>query len=802
MPTATKKKPLGTNIPGTSNVSLEDNQIVVLGDFDENGNFIAFIGPGGRRFTAGTSGVNQLTAGDGISLNPPGGVGTVQVTNTRQGTVQSVGLQMPPSFTVRDSPITVSGDLQVEWGPGLVPPTVLTSGPYRSDYYINSQGMSVPVIATSIPYIGFLGSATGGANQTFTNPTLGAYAADETRMTVLVNGVAITPVESFVLNGDILTILDYLAPNAEVDVISKAITAAGVSIGTVSNVSVSTNLENALRVLTPTSTPVIDLATTIVNPTTSFLRGDGVFNDDPSFITRHQDVNSPYRATLATPTVTSLTATTLTVSSAAGFFVGQFISAKNLVFTSLEITAINGLDLTVSSTTQWGSTPPTVTTPEIYTWFVPAEGNILIYSRANQRYNANAVINSDFVNRSFRIGNFNAHFGDLTLQADNITITHAGTRYLTGSRNTVVGSNAGVRLQGASNDNTCIGYSAGEGLTTNSTDNIAIGSQSFLNAFSALHTNNIAIGSRAMSSIGVPFVGANNNIAIGSDTLGAHQVVNSTVAIGVSALQNIVNANNSTAVGHQAGRAITSGAQNQLFGYQAGNTLLSGGLNLFVGYQSGLSCTLSSGNTIIGAFSGIQTSLPAKPTDLDITTTNNNYFVISDNRPTPNILAVWDNNQNLGLGNSSPLAKLHIEGGLRIQQAYEKVYGGAGALTGIVVVPVGAGGTFFYNVNAAANWQWNFTGNNPDAVPATTASLDSILPIGHSVTVSLVTTQGATAFYCTGIQVDGVAVTPRWQGPTAPAFGNANSLDIYTFVIFKTAAATFTATGSRTQYGG
>jgi hypothetical protein len=43
-------------------------------------------------------------------------------------------------------------------------------------------------------------------------------------------------------------------------------------------------------------------------------------------------------------------------------------------------------------------------------------------------------------------------------------------------------------------------------------------------------------------------------------------------------------------------------------------------------------------------------------------------------------------------------------------------------------------------------------------------------------------------------------VTTRWQGGTAPTAGNASSQDVYTFVVVKTASATFSVFASVTKF--
>jgi hypothetical protein len=61
-------------------------------------------------------------------------------------------------------------------------------------------------------------------------------------------------------------------------------------------------------------------------------------------------------------------------------------------------------------------------------------------------------------------------------------------------------------------------------------------------------------------------------------------------------------------------------------------------------------------------------------------------------------------------------------------------------------------------------------------------------------------TNGATARYNTAVQVDGSSVTPKWQGGTAPSSGNANSIDVYNYVIIKTGSAAFTVLASQTKF--
>jgi hypothetical protein len=98
-----------------------------------------------------------------------------------------------------------------------------------------------------------------------------------------------------------------------------------------------------------------------------------------------------------------------------------------------------------------------------------------------------------------------------------------------------------------------------------------------------------------------------------------------------------------------------------------------------------------------------------------------------------------------------------------------------------------------YSIAATSNFTVNFRGSS-------TATLNSIMAVGESMSVTLLNTNGAAAFYLTAITIDGVAQTVKWQGGTAPASGNASSVDAYTFAIIKTAASTYTVIGSQTQF--
>ena len=68
------------------------------------------------------------------------------------------------------------------------------------------------------------------------------------------------------------------------------------------------------------------------------------------------------------------------------------------------------------------------------------------------------------------------------------------------------------------------------------------------------------------------------------------------------------------------------------------------------------------------------------------------------------------------------------------------------------------------------------------------------------ITISVMMTQTGSAYYLNAVQIDGSSVTPEWQGGTAPSAGNANSVDVYSFTIFKTGSAAYTVLASQVQF--
>jgi hypothetical protein len=100
---------------------------------------------------------------------------------------------------------------------------------------------------------------------------------------------------------------------------------------------------------------------------------------------------------------------------------------------------------------------------------------------------------------------------------------------------------------------------------------------------------------------------------------------------------------------------------------------------------------------------------------------------------------------------------------------------------------------YYSTASATANCGLNIRGSS-------TVALNSLLATGQSTCVAVFVTNGSTPYYISSVSIDGVSVTPKWQGSTAPTTGNPSSVDVYTYNIIKTANATYSVFASQTQF--
>jgi hypothetical protein len=117
----------------------------------------------------------------------------------------------------------------------------------------------------------------------------------------------------------------------------------------------------------------------------------------------------------------------------------------------------------------------------------------------------------------------------------------------------------------------------------------------------------------------------------------------------------------------------------------------------------------------------------------------------------------------------------------------------ATAATGTIAYYPSTQSVLYYTSNASGNWTLNITFSAG-------TTMNTAMTTGQSMTVVFLVTNGATAYYNNVLQIDGSTVTPKYQGGTAYVAGNASSVDIYTYTIFKTGNAAFTVFASQTKF--
>jgi hypothetical protein len=211
-------------------------------------------------------------------------------------------------------------------------------------------------------------------------------------------------------------------------------------------------------------------------------------------------------------------------------------------------------------------------------------------------------------------------------------------------------------------------------------------------------------------------------------------------------------------------------------------------------FTAGTITATLSGAAPAGSLSGSTLASGVTASSLTSVGTLTSLAVTGDLTVDTSTLKVDSTNNRVGIATASPSHPLHVVGTSYLQQVIERATVSATAATGTINYDALTQAVLFYTSNASANWTLNLRGSS-------TVSMNTLLAVGDSLTVTFLVQQGTTAYYPTAHQIDGSSVTPKWQGGTAPTAGNASSIDIYTYTIIKTAATpTYTLLASQTKF--
>ncbi len=290
-------------------------------------------------------------------------------------------------------------------------------------------------------------------------------------------------------------------------------------------------------------------------------------------------------------------------------------------------------------------------------------------------------------------------------------------------------------------------------------------------------------------------------IAISDGGTGANTANGALVNLGGTATGIALFTSASALAARTALSAAASGANSDITSLTALSTPLSvaqggTGANSAAGARTALSAAQSGANSDITSLAALSTPLSVAQGGSGVATltglakgngaTAFSAAVAGTDYAKPDTASAWTKKQTLN-GGASELA-------LALKNASEPATVSATAATGTVNFNLLTQSVLVYTSNAAANWTLNIRGDGSN-------TLDSLMAVGDVVTVTHVVPQGGTAYYNNVVQIDGttVGVTTRWLGG-APTGGTINSSAVYSYVVIKTGAATFTVLASLASF--
>lgn len=204
-----------------------------------------------------------------------------------------------------------------------------------------------------------------------------------------------------------------------------------------------------------------------------------------------------------------------------------------------------------------------------------------------------------------------------------------------------------VLYASSTNSSTMVGLGAGSALKGTGIGNTAVGEAALGMATSSGY--NTAVGAAVLASN----TSGSENTATGYSALTLNRTGSYNTVAGYNALYNNTTGLFNAVFGHNSLYNNTVGAFNTTIGASAGfdlNTATSTGVNTFVGYNTGRGIVTGIKNTIIGAnVTGLASSL-------------SNHIIIADGDGNQRILV--DNSGNVGIGSTTPSARLSVVGSL------------------------------------------------------------------------------------------------------------------------------------------
>ena len=171
----------------------------------------------------------------------------------------------------------------------------------------------------------------------------------------------------------------------------------------------------------------------------------------------------------------------------------------------------------------------------------------------------------------------------------------------------------------------------------------------------------------------------------------------------------------------------------------------------------------------------------------------------------------------LGIGTTNPVHTLEVEGNskfegqvnivgvstfsgttnitntLKVHEAFEKATVTAGAANATSDLDIKTSTVYLFTTNSGATWTHNIRGDG-------STSLNSMMDIGQSIVVAVMSKQNNTSYYTANITIDGAAQTEYFTGGAPTSGQSTTGYDGYFWTIIKTADATFTVLATQTEF--
>ena len=259
-----------------------------------------------------------------------------------------------------------------------------------------------------------------------------------------------------------------------------------------------------------------------------------------------------------------------------------------------------------------------------------------------QRLDVNGSINIPTGN-GIRINNVSF----LSAPGSNIFMgAAAGVSSTTATGNLFIGSSSGTNTVGGSN-NAFLGYQAGK-LNVSGSNNMFLGTNAGENNFAS---NNTFIGANA----GRANTNGTYNFFAGTNAGSSNQTANNNTFVGGSAGISNTDGSGNVFIGTSSGYLNQSGSNNMFLGTGSGYNS-TGNSNVFIGSNAGSNNTSGSQNTFIGNDAKATSATLQNATAIGYSSrvATNNSLVLG---------AVGVNQVNVGIGNISPSARLHVTAG-------------------------------------------------------------------------------------------------------------------------------------------